>query len=52
MNFKLKKKIGHGVSGSVFECDFNGKPFVAKLEKYNFTFQTNHNAAGYNNNHK
>jgi hypothetical protein len=39
MNFKLKKKIGSGVMGSVFECDFNGKSFVAKLEKYNFTYQ-------------
>jgi serine/threonine protein kinase len=48
MNFKLKKKIGSGVMGSVFECEFNGKPYVAKLEKYNFKTQGNGLYSTYN----
>ena len=32
---KLKKKLGEGVNGTVYLCEYKGRNMIYKIEKYN-----------------
>ena len=40
MNLKLKKKLGNGVMGSVYLCEYNGITAIAKMEKFENVLDT------------
>ena len=40
MDFKIIKTLGNGVMGTVFLCEYNQKTAIAKMEKFDGTFDT------------